>query len=91
MHVRVGLVLCALPAMLMSPCATSLRSKGNALSGETVWEQSSVARRRCAERTELLYPFRCNVVDVGVGGGSCRLVLQGRAAIDFLGSRCLTE
>ena len=32
--------------------------------------QSSVARRRCAERSELHYPFRCNVVAVGAGGGN---------------------
>ena len=43
--------------------------------------QSSVARRRCAERSELLYPFRCNVVTVGAGGGTLRcLVLQRNEA-----------
>ena len=43
--------------------------------------QSSVARRRCAERSELLYPFRVNVVAAGVGGGILRrLVLRGREA-----------
>ena len=43
--------------------------------------QSSVARRRCAERSELLCPVRCNVVAVGAGGGTlCGLVLQRNAA-----------
>ena len=39
--------------------------------------QSSVARRRCTERSELLCPFRYKVVAVGVGGGIlCSLVQQ---------------
>ena len=49
--------------------------------------QSSVARRRCAERSELLDPSRCNVVAVGAGGGTlCSLVLQRNEAPNCLGS-----
>ena len=43
--------------------------KGNPPRGQTVWGKGSVARRRCAERSELLYPFRCTVVAAGAGGG----------------------
>ena len=39
--------------------------------------QCSVARRRCAERSELLYLLRCIVVGAGGGGGIlCRLVMR---------------
>ena len=44
---------------------------------------SSVARRR---RSEVLYPYRFNAVALGAGGGSCRLVLQGKEARNSLGS-----
>ena len=72
-RVRRLLVLCFCPTSLSGAKATLREARRCG--------QSSVARRRCAERNELLYPSRCNGVAVGAVGGTLRsLVLQRNEA-----------
>ena len=57
---------CVLSATFMSFSFRVTKWKRVMLSEAKRCGQSSVARGRCAERRELLYPFRCRIVAVGV-------------------------
>ena len=75
-----GLVLGVLSAMFMSFAPRHLEVKGT-LREAGRCGQSSVARRRCAERSDILHPFRINEAGAGVVAGLLgKLVLQGEKA-----------